>query len=119
MPGRSPTTITFVTRKSCSLCDEALQTLRLAAKPPLVEITMIDVDSDRDLLKRFGNRVPVVLSQTAGCSPRGEYRSVKRGALYKRCDPRSSRCHDGLLAATREPAADLDSSGALYPRLSD
>ena len=62
MPGRSPTTITFVTRKSCSLCDEALQTLRLAAKPPLVEITMIDVDSDRDLLKRFGNRVPVVLS---------------------------------------------------------
>ena len=62
MPGRSPTTITFVTRKSCSLCDEALQTLRLAAKPPLVEITTIDVDSDRDLLKRFGNRVPVVLS---------------------------------------------------------
>jgi hypothetical protein len=54
--------VTFLTRDGCSLCDEALRKLRVPAELLRVGIEQVDVDGDADLVSRFGDRVPVVLS---------------------------------------------------------
>ncbi len=67
-----PPTLTLLTRAECGLCEEmhaALQALgRRAALPP---ITIVDVDSDAQLQRRYGLKIPVLLlGATLVCSQR-------------------------------------------------
>jgi len=47
-----------VTRAGCHLCQDAEELLRRNG----VEVTLLDVDSDPELLRLYDFRVPVVLS---------------------------------------------------------
>ena len=51
-----------VSREGCGLCEQMLHELadleRTQAVPP---VTVVDVDSDADLARRFGLKVPVLL----------------------------------------------------------
>jgi predicted thioredoxin/glutaredoxin len=54
--------LTVVHRQACDLCDEMLTELSaLARKRPLPPITVLDVDSDPELRRRYGLSVPVLL----------------------------------------------------------
>ncbi len=48
--------VTLFTRAGCPLCDEAKEALRGL----LVTWTEVDVDADADLVRRYGERVPVI-----------------------------------------------------------
>jgi 4a-hydroxytetrahydrobiopterin dehydratase len=48
--------VTLYTRKDCSLCDRAKETLREAGVTP----KEIDIDTDADLKARYTNDVPVI-----------------------------------------------------------
>ena len=51
-----------VHRHDCELCDEMLTELRaLGRTVPLPPIDVVDVDSDPELLRRYGLNVPVLL----------------------------------------------------------
>jgi hypothetical protein len=54
--------LVVITREGCGLCDEMLHELaeleRTQALPP---VTVIDVDSDAELVRQFGLKVPVLL----------------------------------------------------------
>lgn len=52
--------VTFVTRKGCTLCDEAWPDVAEWAERLRLAVRVIDVD-DEGLADRFGDRVPVVL----------------------------------------------------------
>ena len=52
------TNVTFYTRRNCHLCDEAKEAIRKSGVD--IELREVDVDSDRDLVRRFGSDVPVV-----------------------------------------------------------
>ena len=58
----APGKLTLLTREGCGLCEEfatELETLRLRlALPPL---DALDVDSEPELLRRYGHRIPVLL----------------------------------------------------------
>lgn len=53
--------VRFLTREGCHLCDEARPVLEKVAKSMNVTIREIDIDSDDELTKLYGLRVPVVL----------------------------------------------------------
>ena len=54
--------LTLVGREECGLCDVMLADLeRLRATRPLPPLQLIDVDSDPDLVRRYGLHVPVLL----------------------------------------------------------
>jgi hypothetical protein len=57
-----PTTITFITRRDCTLCDEAHDRLLPAAARLGIGVDVVDVDTDPELLAAYGTAVPVVLS---------------------------------------------------------
>jgi hypothetical protein len=64
--------LTLLTRAQCGLCEEmqhAIDALRVQhALPPLA---LIDVDSDRELQRRYGLKIPVLLvDQVPVCSGR-------------------------------------------------
>ncbi|HSM02218.1 MAG TPA: glutaredoxin family protein [Acidimicrobiia bacterium] len=54
-------TLIFLTRDRCPLCDEALPWVEARAGRQGHLLTVIDVDTDPGLRERFGDRVPVVL----------------------------------------------------------
>ena len=57
-----PGGLVVVSRDGCHLCEQMLEELaaleRASAVPP---VTVIDVDSDPDLTRQFGLKVPVLL----------------------------------------------------------
>ncbi len=53
--------VRFLTRQGCHLCDEARPVLKKVAKRMNVSIEEIDIDTDDELTKLYGLRVPVVL----------------------------------------------------------
>ncbi len=54
--------LTVVHRKDCDLCDEMVAALEaLGRKVPLPPVTVVDVDADPELLRRYGLNVPVLL----------------------------------------------------------
>jgi hypothetical protein len=54
--------LVVITREGCGLCDEMLHGLaeleRMQSLPP---VTVVDVDSDPELIRQFGLKVPVLL----------------------------------------------------------
>jgi len=54
--------LTLLTRPECGLCEEMQQQLSaLRARHALPPLTLLDVDSDPALARRFGLKIPVLL----------------------------------------------------------
>ena len=53
--------VTFLTRQECGLCDQARPLVASAVGRLGGELVELDIDSEPDLARRFGNRIPVVL----------------------------------------------------------
>ena len=51
--------ITFYTRTGCHLCDEARVVIERVCAELGEEYAEIDIDTDQDLVHRFGDEVPV------------------------------------------------------------
>ena len=51
----------YVTREGCQLCAKGAQVVTKAARWAGLAVEIVDVDSDRELLELYGNRIPVVL----------------------------------------------------------
>jgi hypothetical protein len=61
------TGLTLLMRADCGLCEQMLAELKtLAAQAPLPPLTLMDVDSDPRLQRRYGLKIPVLL---LGSSP--------------------------------------------------
>ena len=77
--------LTLLTRPDCGLCEEFLVELRaLAEQLPLPGITLLDVDSDPQLARRYGLDVPVLLLDGVSvCRHR-----LDRGELIRLLRPR-------------------------------
>ena len=71
-PARLPSSLTLLTRADCDLCREMQHALQvLSASTALPPLTVLDVDSDPELCRRFGLKVPVLLfDSTPVCSQR-------------------------------------------------
>ena len=53
---------TVYSRPDCHLCEEALAELRLIGTEfPALRVTEVDIDGDDELLKRYLERIPVVV----------------------------------------------------------
>jgi glutaredoxin len=53
---------TVYSRPGCHLCQEAIDSLGgLRAEFPALEVDEIDIESDDDLLRRYLERIPVVM----------------------------------------------------------
>jgi len=51
-------------RPDCHLCDEAIRRIReLVADRPGVEVESVNIESDDDLLRRYLERIPVVVAE--------------------------------------------------------
>jgi predicted thioredoxin/glutaredoxin len=72
--------LTVVHRQDCDLCDEMLAELEtLGARLELPPIEVVDVDSDPDLVRRYGLNVPVLLLDgTVVCRHRLEADELRR-----------------------------------------
>lgn len=64
--GVSPSSIEFITRKGCPLCEAALGPIEDAARRHGVTVVVVDVDLDLALLSAFDHRVPVVRDSVTG-----------------------------------------------------
>jgi hypothetical protein len=54
--------LALLTRPDCGLCEEMQHELRaLAARAALPQVMIVDVDSDPDLSRRYGLKIPVLL----------------------------------------------------------
>ena len=57
-----PAGLVVLSREGCGLCHEMLQGLaELEREKSIPPVTVIDVDSDAELARRFGLKVPVLL----------------------------------------------------------
>jgi glutaredoxin len=54
--------VTFLTRDNCHLCDDAREVLEAITEDIGLQVNEVDVDSDAELTKLYGLRVPVVLA---------------------------------------------------------
>ncbi len=64
--------LTLLTRAQCGLCEEMQHAIdALRAQHALPPLALIDVDSDRELQRRYGLKIPVLLvDQVPVCSGR-------------------------------------------------
>jgi hypothetical protein len=72
--------LTVVHREDCHLCEEMLAELQaLSRRLPLPPIAVVDVDSDPELLRRYGLNVPVLLLDgTVVCKHRLDIDELQR-----------------------------------------
>jgi ABC-type uncharacterized transport system ATPase subunit len=57
-----PPGLVVVSRENCGLCEDMLQGLaELERTQAIPAVTVVDVDSDPELVRRFGLKVPVLL----------------------------------------------------------
>ena len=57
-----PAGLVVLSREGCGLCDDMLQGLaELERTQAIPVVTVVDVDSDPELVRRFGLKVPVLL----------------------------------------------------------
>lgn len=62
VPGGAPVPLTVYGREHCHLCQDMIAALQdLQARFPF-KLEVIDVDSDDDLIVRYGERVPVLVA---------------------------------------------------------
>lgn len=54
-------TIEVMTKKGCSLCDDARKTIEQVIAGIPAELKMTDIESDPELLERYKEKIPVVL----------------------------------------------------------
>lgn len=52
--------VEFLTRSGCHLCEEAAPRVGRSARFAGVRVVEVDIESDDDLLRDFGMRIPVV-----------------------------------------------------------
>ncbi len=55
--------VEFLTRAGCHLCDEARRRLTQLARPLRIDVVDVDVDAHPELAAEFGARVPVIRSR--------------------------------------------------------
>jgi Glutaredoxin-like domain (DUF836) len=69
---QSAHSLTLLTRAECGLCEDMLRELEaLRARHALPPLTLLDVDSDPQLQRRWGLKIPVLLlDQVPVCSVR-------------------------------------------------
>jgi 4a-hydroxytetrahydrobiopterin dehydratase len=53
------TSVTLYTRENCHLCDDAKAAIKASGVD--VDLREVDVDTDRDLVRRYGTEVPVIV----------------------------------------------------------
>ena len=53
----------FLTRDGCRLCDEARPLVEWVARRLRVDLVEVDIDTDDELIARYGLRIPVVLGR--------------------------------------------------------
>ena len=82
--------LTLYTRADCPLCDDMHETILAANKYKPLHLEMIDVDSDPQLLRQYGERVPLLAIDG-------------RIAFKVRIDPRELRRK--LRRASKRPSA--------------
>jgi hypothetical protein len=72
--------LTLLTRPECGLCEEMLAELRaLGLRVSLPELSVIDVDSDAELQRRYGLKIPVLLLDSVPvCSHRLDAAELQR-----------------------------------------
>jgi predicted thioredoxin/glutaredoxin len=75
-----PPRLTVVHRQDCELCDEMVAELEsLGRKIRLPPITVVDVDADPELVRRYGLNVPVLLLDgTVVCKHRLDAEELQR-----------------------------------------
>jgi hypothetical protein len=57
-----PAGLVVISREGCGLCDEMLHALaELERAQTLPPVTVVDVDTDPELVRQFGLKVPVLL----------------------------------------------------------
>ena len=62
MSGGTPSRLTLLTREGCGLCEEMADELaRLGTRLELPPVDALDIDSDPELLRRHGHKIPVLL----------------------------------------------------------
>ena len=49
-------------REECHLCQDMISALQLMQKQSAFEFEVIDIDSDSQLISRYGERIPVLLA---------------------------------------------------------
>jgi len=54
--------VKFLTRKNCHLCDDAREVLAEITDDIGLQVDEVDIDTDSELIKLWGLRVPVVLA---------------------------------------------------------
>ena len=60
--GAGAHSLTLLTRPECGLCEDMLREIDvLRARHALPPLTLLDVDSDRELQRRYGLKIPVLL----------------------------------------------------------
>lgn len=72
--------LTLLTRPECGLCEEMLADLRaLGQRVSLPRLSIIDVDSDAQLQRRYGLKIPVLLlDEVPVCSLRLDAAELQR-----------------------------------------
>ncbi len=72
--------LTLLTRAECGLCEDMLHELQaLHARHALPPLRLLDVDSDRELQRRYGMKIPVLLLDDAPlCSGRLDRQELLR-----------------------------------------
>jgi hypothetical protein len=77
---RAPALLTLLTRPECGLCEEMLADLRsLSLRVSLPQLAVIDVDSDAELQRRYGLKIPVLLLDSVPvCSHRLDAAELQR-----------------------------------------
>lgn len=54
--------LTLLTREGCGLCEEfAIELAELGGRFALPPVELLDVDSNPELLRRYGHKIPVLL----------------------------------------------------------
>ena len=62
MSADAPAALTLLTRPECGLCEQMLADLRtLGQRVSLPGLSVVDVDSDAELQRRYGLKIPVLL----------------------------------------------------------
>jgi hypothetical protein len=79
--------LTLLTRADCGLCEDMLHQLAaLRLQHALPPLTLLDVDSDRELQRRWGLKIPVLLlDEIPVCNARLDAQALLR-ALRDRHD---------------------------------